>query len=73
VYSVLSFIAAQEPVRTTRVRDSLGIAPQSASALMQYLKRKGLVEKSGEGRVAPYRLTRAGHDTLRDLARRRRP
>ena len=61
-------------VGTLRIRDVmkvLGIERQSINALMQYLKRKELVRKNGEGYNASYLLTDKGHTTLLEMTRRR--
>jgi Mn-dependent DtxR family transcriptional regulator len=70
VRSVLSYLAEGERARIKDVRDVLGISHPSMNALMQYLKRKGLVRKTGCELSAPYELTTEGHDTLGEMLRR---
>ena len=43
---------------------------QSINALMQYLKRKQLVKKTGEEISAPYSLTGEGRAALAEMKRR---
>lgn len=69
VRSVLSYLAEGERARIKDVRDALGIPHASINALMQYLKRKALVRKSGRELSAPYELTEEGHDALREMLR----
>jgi DNA-binding MarR family transcriptional regulator len=45
VRSVLSYLAERGGARIKEVRDALGISQSSMNALMQYLKRIGLVKK----------------------------
>jgi hypothetical protein len=40
------------------------------NALMQYLKRKHLVKKTGQEFNAPYSLTDEGHAALAEMTRR---
>jgi len=71
---VRNVLSAILDVGTLRIRDVmkvLGIERQSINALMQYLKRKELVRKNGEGYNAPYLLTDKGHTTLLEMTRRR--
>jgi predicted transcriptional regulator len=49
----------------------LSIQRQSMNALMQYLKRKGLVAKDEPERNAPYSLTERGCVALAEMTRRR--
>jgi DNA-binding PadR family transcriptional regulator len=56
-----------------RIRDVTGVLRvphQSINALMQYLKRKHLVEKTGQDLHAPYSLTETGHAALAEMTRR---
>ncbi len=64
VQMVLAHLAQHGPTRTQRIGHALGIPRASMNALMQYLKRKGLVRKSGEQLTAPYELTSEGQETL---------
>ena len=70
VFSVLSHIAKAGEVRIRDVRDALGIPQKSMNALMQYLKRIGLVQKTGAGLNDPYKLTDDGCSTLNQLEMR---
>lgn len=70
VRNVLSYLKARREARIRDVRDGLGITQTSMNALMQYLKRKGLVTKSGPELSAPYRLTTEGRGTLQEMIRR---
>ena len=70
VRSVLSYLAERGEARIKGVRDALGISQASMNALMQYLKRKGLVSKVSRELKAPYALTAEGRDTLREMFRR---
>jgi Mn-dependent DtxR family transcriptional regulator len=70
VRSVLSYLAEQGEARIKEVRDGLAISQASMNALMQYLKRKGLVRKIRRDLSAPYELTSEGRDILREMSRR---
>ena len=52
------------------LRDALRIPNDSARALMQYLKRKGLIRKAEESLRAPFELTGQGSETQQALSRR---
>jgi DNA-binding MarR family transcriptional regulator len=70
VHAVLS---AMRDARSLRIRDlkvALKIPHPSINALMQYLKRKALVQKTGRDLAAPYSLTNKGLDTLAEMERR---
>ena len=70
VHAVLS---AMRDARSLRIRDlkvALKIPHPSINALMQYLKRKALVQKTGRELAAPYSLTNKGLDTLAEMERR---
>jgi len=67
VQKVLAYLLEHGPTRTRDVGQALGVARASMNALMQYLKRKGLVKKSSGGLNAPHELTHAGRKTLGDL------
>jgi DNA-binding IclR family transcriptional regulator len=71
VFAVLSLLSVQGRAQITEVRDALRVPHQSINALFQYLKRKCLVRKDGEGRRAPYALTDEGRETLTELHHRR--
>ena len=70
VRSVLSYLAERGEARMRDVRDALGISQASLNALMQYLKRKGLVKKVSRELSASYELTTEGRDILREMFRR---
>jgi hypothetical protein len=44
---------------------------RSMNALMQYLKRKQLIKKTGPEFSAPYTLTEEGHAVLAEMTRRK--
>ncbi len=70
VHAVLS---ALRDARSLRIRDlkvALKIPHPSINALMQYLKRKALVQKTTQDQAAPYSLTEKGLDALTEMARR---
>lgn len=70
VRGVLSYLAERREARIKDVGDALGISRSSMNALMQYLKRKGLVRKIRRELSAPYELTIEGRDVLREMSRR---
>ena len=70
VFRVLSLIADRSEVRIMEVRDALSIPHNSMNALMQYLKRRGLVRKANPDLTASYELTTEGCDTLGEMIRR---
>src|SRR5262249_15230571 len=57
VHRVLSAIADSGAMRIREVTEALSVPHQSINALMQYLKRKHLVRKTGQEFHAPYCLT----------------
>ncbi len=69
--AVLSHLADRGEARIRDVRDALAIAHTSINALMQYLKRKGLVHKAAGDPDGGYALTPHGRATLAELRRRR--
>ena len=71
VRNVLSYIAAQGTARIKEVGNALEIPRRSVNALMQYLKRIDLVQKSNGERLAPYELTSKGRQTLEEMIRQR--
>jgi Mn-dependent DtxR family transcriptional regulator len=71
IRDVLSTILDAGALRIRDVKDTLGIRSETINALMQYLKRKDLVEKIGDEFNAPYSLTDKGHATLAEMTRRR--
>ncbi len=70
VRRVLSYLAERKGARIKDVRDALGISQASMNALMQYLKRIGLVSKISCELTAPYELTTEGREILREMCRR---
>jgi predicted transcriptional regulator len=67
---VLSAIRDCESLRIRDATERLGIPHQSLNALFQYLKRKRLIAKTGNGLHAPYSLTDDGRATLTEMIRR---
>ena len=70
VRKVLSTIFDSGALRIRDVTDTLRIPRQSTNALMQYLKRKHLVEKISSEFEAPYSLTDEGRAALAEMTRR---
>jgi DNA-binding IclR family transcriptional regulator len=71
VRNVLQTISDAGELRIRDVKDLTKIPQNSINALMQYLKRKGLVAKAGGRFDAPYALTERGLATLAEMTRRR--
>ena len=70
VRKVLSAILDSGVLRIRDLTDVLRIPRDSMNALMQYLKRKHLVQKTGRDFNAPYSLTDEGHAALAEMTRR---
>jgi DNA-binding IclR family transcriptional regulator len=70
IRNVLSAILDFGELRIKDVTNALNLPRQSMNALMQYLKRRGLVKKSGHARDAPYSLTAEGVAALAEMTRR---
>jgi DNA-binding IclR family transcriptional regulator len=70
VRKVLATILDSGALRIRDVTDALRIPRQSTNALMQYLKRKHLVKKTGPEFDAPYSLTDEGRAALAEMTRR---
>jgi ParB-like chromosome segregation protein Spo0J/predicted transcriptional regulator len=70
IRKVLSAIWDSRTLRIKDVADVLGVPHQSINALMQYLKRKQLVKKTGQEFSAPYSLTGEGRAALAEMTRR---
>jgi Mn-dependent DtxR family transcriptional regulator len=70
VRAVLSAIRDARSLRIRDLKNALKIPQPSINALMQYLKRKGLVQKTSQEQAAPYSLTDKGFDALTEMARR---
>ena len=67
---VLSRLSQHGPAQTHDLREALHIPRESAKALMQHLKRKGLVRKSAASVSAPFELTELGLMTEQAMTRR---
>jgi DNA-binding IclR family transcriptional regulator len=67
VRKVLSAILDAGALRIRDVTNDLSVPRQSMNALMQYLKRKQLVEKVGQEFDAPYSLTDEGRAVLAEM------
>ena len=70
IRKVLSVIQDSGALRIRDVTDVLRVPHQSINALMQYLKRKHLVKKTGQEFNAPYSLTDEGRAALAEMTRR---
>ncbi len=70
VRKVLSTILNSGSLRIRDVTNALRIPRKSMNALMQYLKRKHLVKKTGPEFDAPYSLTDEGRAALAEMKRR---
>lgn len=70
VRAVLSAIRDAQSLRIRDLKNALQIPHASINALMQYLKRKALVQKTSREQAAPYSLTEKGLDALTEMARR---
>jgi len=70
VRKVLSAILDSGVLRIRDLTDVLRIPRDSMNALMQYLKRKHLVQKTGRDFNAPYSLTDEGRAALVEITRR---
>ena len=70
IRKALSAILDSGALRIRDVTDVLRVPHQSINALMQYLKRKHLVKKTGQEFSAPYALTDEGRAALAEMTRR---
>jgi Mn-dependent DtxR family transcriptional regulator len=70
IRKVLSAILDSGALRIRDVTDVLRVPHHSINALMQYLKRKHLVKKTGQEFSAPYALTDEGLAALAEMTRR---
>jgi len=70
VRAVLSAVCDAGSLRIRELRDALQIPHDSIRALMQYLKRKALVQKTTQEQHAPYSLTDKGLGVLAEMSRR---
>jgi len=71
VREVLSHLADHGPARIRDLRDQLHISHSSINGLVQYLKRKGLIQKIADHHEAPFELTTTGWETHGAMTRRR--
>jgi DNA-binding IclR family transcriptional regulator len=69
VRKVLSAIFDSGELRIKDVTSTVSVPHQSINALMQYLKRKRLVKKSGSDLHSPYALTAKGIAALAEMTR----
>jgi predicted transcriptional regulator len=70
VRNVLSIIMNSGELRIKDVTNALSLPPRSMNALMQYLKQRHLVKKSGHAQNSPYSLTAEGLAALAEMTRR---
>jgi predicted transcriptional regulator len=70
IRKVLLAISDSGTLRIKDIADVLGVPHQSINALIQYLKRKQLVKKTGQKFSAPYSLTDEGCAALVEMTRR---
>jgi DNA-binding MarR family transcriptional regulator len=70
IRDVMSVILDSGELRIRDVTNALNLPPKSMNALMQYLKRRGLVKKSDRAYNSPYSLTAEGLAALAEMTRR---
>jgi DNA-binding IclR family transcriptional regulator/DNA-binding MarR family transcriptional regulator len=70
IRNVLSIIMNSGGLRIKDVTSALSLPPRSMNALMQYLKRRHLVKKTGCALNSPYSLTAEGLAALAEMTRR---
>jgi DNA-binding IclR family transcriptional regulator len=70
IRNVLSIIMNSGELRIKDVTNALRLPPRSMNALMQYLKRRHLVKKTGHALNSPYSLTAEGLAALAEMTRR---
>jgi DNA-binding MarR family transcriptional regulator len=70
IANVLAYLAEQGKARTISVARALDIPPQSMNALMQSLKRRGIVRVRLDAFRSPYVLTDEGRELLAAMTRR---
>jgi|GEM_PF-1458595 len=71
VLAVLTTISNAGAMRIKAISDTLRLPPQSTNSLIQYLKRKELVQKTDDTPGAPYALTSIGRNILAEMEQRR--
>jgi predicted transcriptional regulator len=64
VRRVLGHLAEHGPSRTRDVAVAVGVGFQSMNALIQQLKRRGMVCKAGGDQLSPHDITEFGHSVL---------
>jgi hypothetical protein len=64
VRRVLGHLAEHGPSRTRDVAIAVGVGFQSMNALIQQLKRRGMVCKAGGDQLSPHGITEFGHSVL---------
>jgi predicted transcriptional regulator len=71
VRAVLTIISSSGALRIKDISDNLCLPNQTINALIQNLKRRGLVEKTAEGLGSPFQLTVSGRAVLAQMEQRR--
>jgi DNA-binding MarR family transcriptional regulator len=72
IANVLAYLAERGEARTVEVSRALGVPPQSMNALMQSLKRRGIVRVQSDKRRSPYVATGKGRELLEAMTARSR-
>ena len=70
VWRVLGHLADHGPTRTRDIAAVVGAPFQSMNALVQQLKRRGMVCKAGDEQLSPHGITELGRSVLAELRRR---
>jgi DNA-binding MarR family transcriptional regulator len=70
IVNVLAYLVEQGEARTVEVARALDIAPQTMNALMQSLKRRGIVRPRSDAFRSPYVPTGEGRELLAAMTRR---
>ena len=71
VRAVLTMISSAGALRIKDISDNFRLPRQTINSLMQYLKRRGFVQKTAEGLGSPFQLTASGRTVLAEMERRR--
>ena len=71
VRAVLNVISKAGALRAKDISDKLRLPHQTINSLMQYLKRRELVQKTAEELGAPFELTASGRAVLVEMEQRR--